>query len=78
MTMNDDYKKWFDEMDIKDKDAIVAYALARLVANVGENSVKSRKMPPMPKDISGNAGLWFGYIIGFTEALKLKETNGEM
>lgn len=77
MTMNDEYKKWFEDMEIKDKDAVVAYALARLVASLNDNAIKSRKMPSMPREISGNAGLWFGYIIGFTEAIKLRGTENE-
>ena len=76
--MNEQYRKWFDAVGIYGEDADKVYEMAKVCASLSNNrstdiSEFRLKMPPMPPDVSGNAGLWFGYVMGFVSGIKYND-----
>ena len=69
--MNEAYKEWCKKVGLSDEDAVVAYRLGKHFAALGNGPRNTGvrafdvKMPPMPHDVSGNAGGWFGFMAGF-------------
>jgi hypothetical protein len=74
--MNEAYKDWCKKVGLSEEDGMIGYKLAKTYAALGNGDRNTGvkqfdvKMPPMPYDVSGNAGGWFGFMAGFAAGVE--------